>query len=107
MKKLPWPTSSYVPLEPNDLDPTPAPTPEQRIRVAAMLATYMRDSFMTNTTSMINSEVIRAILTMNPEAWERDIVGARKSLFDAEVKLAYDPEDPKVRFEQVHAGLKW
>ena len=107
MKKLPWPTSSYLPLEPNDLEPTPAPTPEQRIRVAAMIATYMRDSGMTGKEAITNSEVVRALLTMSPEAWARDIDGARQSLAAAGVAFVYDPEDPQVRFEQVIARIKY
>ena len=98
MKTLPWSTETYKPLEPGDLLPHP-PTPEQRIRVAAALATWMRDGNMTGVGGPINAEVIRTILIASDEVWARDIVGI------AELDLSYDAEDPKVRFEQTVARL--
>jgi hypothetical protein len=93
-RKLPWSTDSYTKLEPGDLDPTP-PTPEQRIRVAAALLTQMRDDNMIGLGSGTNAEVVRAILTMNDDAWWRDIGGFRGII------EAFDGEDPRRRWEQV------
>lgn len=95
MKKLPWSPSSYKMLEPNDLSPYPAPTPEQRLRVAAALATHIRDVRMLGGVPMPNSETIRAVLVMDAAAWARDI-GAI-----AQVATSYDAEDPKKRFDQI------
>lgn len=91
---LPWQRSEYVALEPHDLDPTPAPTDAQRIRVAAALATVMRDANMTGQRSVLNAEVIRGVLVMDAEAWARDIAVAREFISH------YDMVDPKQRFEQ-------
>jgi len=92
-KTLPWNTDAYLPLAPGDLDPTPL-TPERRIRIAAALATMMRDERMIDGPQVVSAEVIRAVLTMTDEAWARDC-----SQLQGFVKY-YDPVDPKVRFEQ-------
>lgn len=97
MKKkpsLPWSKSSYRALEPTDLAPHPAPTPEQRVRVAAAVATHIRDANMLSLPCSANAETIRAILTMGEEAWARDIPDA------AAIIVAYDTEDPKTRWLQ-------
>lgn len=96
---LPWSTSEYEQLQPGDLAPVPAPTPEQRVRVAAALATVMRDAAMTgqNSGPCPNAEVIRAVLIMDAAAWASDI-GALQQAF---ATLAYDPVDPKARFNQL------
>ncbi len=94
-KALAWSTSSYKALEPNDLAPHPAPTPEQRIRVAAALATWMRDEAMTDQPRTLNAESIRAVLVMDADAWARDIGSIGK------IVRVYDAEDPKKRFEQI------
>lgn len=93
--KLPWETSSYVKLEPGDLAPTPAPTPEQRIRVAAALATVLRDARMTGEETPVNGETIRGVLVEDAAAWARDIGSV------ARVLDAYDATDPLERFEQI------
>ena len=103
MKRLPWNVGEYVRLEPNDLLPHPAPTPEQRIRVAACVATILRDEAMlgVRSSSSANHETIRALLTMSPEAWARDIIGLgdlRHPVLGS--VLAYDHIDPKTRFDQ-------
>lgn len=95
MKKLPWKASEYVLLSPDDLKPTPPPTDAQKLRVAAALATLARDNAMTGKEPPINSEAIRAILVATPETWARDISHV------AQVVAAYDPVDPKKRFEQI------
>jgi hypothetical protein len=94
LKKLPWNTSEYHRLDPDDFSPSP-PTPERRIRIAAALATYMRDANMLGWPPKGNVETIRAVLTMDNAAWARDI-GSIRGVVDS-----YDAVDPKVRFEQV------
>lgn len=96
MSKLPWSTSSYKKLEPGDLLPTPPPTPEQRLRVAAAIATVIRDARMTRKEPGPNAETIRAVLVMDAKAWERDAPSLAKGIW------FYDDEDPKVRFEQAN-----
>jgi hypothetical protein len=97
MKRLPWSSDSYRLLDPADLKPVPAPTPEQRVRVAAALATLIRDARMLgkDANAIPNSEAIRAVLVMDAEAWARDIVTI------ARIVTAYDDKDPKLRFEQI------
>lgn len=94
-RSLPWSKSSYKTLEPGDLHPHPAPTRDQRIRVAAALATIMRDGNMVGEPTLPNAETIRAVLVMDDAAWARDIGAIR------EVVSYYDAEDPKKRFDQI------
>lgn len=100
MKQLPWPQSDYLKLDPSDFSPTPAPTPEQRIRVAAALATRMRDLNMLGLSTALNAEAIRAVLVMDESAWARDIAGI------GAIAERYDPVDPKTRFEQVQRAFR-
>lgn len=100
LKRLPWATSEYQKLEPGDLDPVPAPTPEQRLRVAAAVATHQRDNNMLGKESGPNAESIRGILTMTAEQWARDMVFARELGINS-----YDKEDPRVRFDQVRRAF--
>lgn len=93
--KLPWSKGEYQKLDPHDFLPTPAPTAEQRLRVAAALATYARDGQLTGAHPLPNMETIRAILVMDAEAWARDIGELRQIL------SVYDAEDPKKRFDQM------
>jgi len=102
MKTLQWSKDKYTKLEPDDLLPRPAPTPEQRIRVAAAVATYIRDSNMTGHKPNANAETIRAILVMDEEAWARDM-GSISAMF----LISYDSEDPKTRWEQSGARSGW
>jgi hypothetical protein len=97
IKSLPWSTDEYAKLEPGDLLPDPAPTPEQRIRVAAAIATMTRDGLMLGKSSAFlpNSETIRSVLTMSAEEWALQIPQLRPFLRN------YDVENPKVRFEQI------
>lgn len=98
LKKLPWKIEEYAILEPGDLKPYPAPTPEQRIRVAAAVATLIRDEDMLGKKpSGPNSETIRAVLMMSPEQWARDIIHLRA----CPELLYYDNVSPITRFEQV------
>jgi hypothetical protein len=99
MKKLPWDTNEYKKLDPADLKPFPAPTPEQRVRVAAALATRARDCHMLGEDGAPNVEVVRAVLMMDAKAWARDIGSVAK------IVTAYDDEDPKTRWEQT-AGIR-
>lgn len=101
MKRLPWNVGEYARLEPNDLLPHPEPTPEQRIRVAACVATIIRDEVMLGLPTSGNHEMIRALLTMPPEAWARDIEAMRNLKHPVLGSvLAYDHVDPKTRFDQ-------
>jgi hypothetical protein len=94
--KLAWSTGSYTPLLSSDLLPTPQPTDDQRLRVAAALATLMRDEAMTGKESFgPNAETIRAVLVMDAASWARDIPSI------ARVVKAYDAVDPRKRFEQI------
>jgi hypothetical protein len=97
MKKLPWSANEYKKLEPDDLLPHPTPTPEQRIRVVAALATMIRDGLMLGQSPALlpNSETIRAVLIMSAEEWAIQIPALQSILRN------YDAEDPKVRFEQI------
>jgi len=98
--KLPWKRSTYTMLEPTDLDPTPAPTDAQRIRVAAALATVLRDANMQDVPSNgPNAETIRSVLVMSAKAWARDIESVRRAML-----THYDAEDPLVRFDQIRAA---
>jgi hypothetical protein len=99
MKNLPWSTEDYTPLPESDLQPTPAPTDAQRLRVAAALATMMRDERILGRDPPGNAEAIRAILVMSPEAWSRDIKDVARVL-----RRAYDESDPLERFKQVVGG---
>lgn len=100
-KALAWSTSEYVRLLPGDLLPTPAPTDTQRLRVAAALATIIRDERMLGKEpSGPNAETIRAVLIMDADSWARDIGSI------ARVVHAYDPVDPKTRFEQICAAYR-
>jgi hypothetical protein len=95
-KSLAWSISSYTKLSSKDLLPTPAPTDAQRIRVAAALATIMRDEAMLELRSSgPNSETIRAVLVMSAEEWALQIGSVAK------VVKAYDAVNPRTRFEQI------
>lgn len=100
MKKLPWSEKEYRYLESGDLSPRPAPTPEQRIRVAAAITTRIRDANMTGQQPIGNAETIRAVLVMDEEAWARDIGDVA-----AVIVPTFDLEDPKTRWAQT-VGLK-
>jgi hypothetical protein len=93
-RQLPWTKATYTVLEAGDLEPTPAPTDAQRIRVAAAFATMFRDEQMRGLPTIATFEVIRAVLTMSAAAWARDIGLLAGQVFN------YDTEDPRVRFEQ-------
>lgn len=99
-----WDNESYTALEPGDLDPTP-PTAERRVRVAAMLATMMRDRAMglRSADSMpdVNGEMIRAILVMDDEAWARDIGGLQEQIREH----LFDAVPPLERFKQIQAAF--
>lgn len=100
-KELAWSVNEYVPLLPGDLHPAPAPTDAQRLRVAAALATVVRDERMRGKEpSGPNAETIRAVLVMSPEAWARDIGSI------ARVVSVYDATDPLVRFEQIRSAYR-
>lgn len=101
--KLKWSTEEYVKLQPGDLLPQPAPTPEQRIRVAAAVATSVRDASMMGLESWANMETIRAILVEDDAAWARDVEDINAALGLAG---SYDPVDPKIRWEQT-AGRRF
>ena len=94
MAKLAWSSNEYVKITAQDLLQQP-PTAEQRIRIAAALATKMRDCAMTGHTTQINAELIRAVLVMDDAAWARDVKPELGLFIEG-----YDPVDPKVRFEQ-------
>jgi hypothetical protein len=108
---LPWDTAGYIALAPGDLLPTPAPTPEQRIRVAAALATRLRDSNMLDAAALLsndgrasdgphpNAETIRGVLLMDADAWARDIGSIAAGLVMLGIDR-YDGADPRTRFEQ-------
>lgn len=100
--KLPWSTDEYTPLEPGDLLPEPAPTPEQRNRVAAAIATQIRDAHMLGKPCSPNHETIRSILTMDAEAW----MHAMASTPPEEWGLSgYDQVDGQVRYEQTRKAV--
>lgn len=105
MKKLPWSTKEYRYLEPGDLQPCAAPTPEQRIRLAAAVATHIRDEKMLGREPSFNAEAIRAMLTGSADAWARDSPDAAAA-FASKGIVSYDVEDPKIRFEQTIRALK-
>ena len=99
-RRMPWPFESYTLLEPNDLDETP-PSPEQRIRVATALLTYIRDANMLGKDPGINAETVRAVLVMDVESWKREISQIRDFLETSwAAKRRYDAVDPHTRFEQ-------
>lgn len=102
-RSLPWSRSEYIRIEPGDLDPTP-PTPERRIRVVAALATMMRDASMTDgDPGPANNESIRSLLTCD-DVWIRDMDEIR-TMLGRNHDLAYDPVDPRIRFEQIRKSF--
>lgn len=95
-KALAWSPKEYTPLLPSDLLPTPAPSDAQRIRVAAALATVMRDERMLGRPSSgPNAETIRGVLVMSADEWALQIGAIAKA-----VKV-YDAVNPRTRFEQI------
>ena len=95
-KSLAWSPKEYTPLHPADLLPTPAPSDAQRIRVAAALATVMRDERMlARSSSGPNAETIRGVLVMSADEWALQIGAIAKA-----VKV-YDAVNPRTRFEQI------
>ena len=96
-RELPWSRETYKALDRGDLDPVPAPTDAQRLRVAATVATLIRDAVMTGREPPTNAEAVRGILTMSPEAWKRDIWSLAQL---PTADLRYDTEDPYLRFQQ-------
>lgn len=101
IKKLPWTSAEYVSLEPDDLYRLP-PTPDQRIRVAAAAATFIRDSNMLGHECPINVEAVRALLVMSDDAWAEGIA----KLQSGNGCFRYDPEDPRIRYVQVFNALE-
>src|SRR5262245_52649541 len=94
MHRLPWSAGEYQHLEPGDLDPSLPPTPEKRVRIAAALATEMRDAAILGTACIINAEAIRAVLVMDEDTWARDI-GKLKGACSR-----FDAVDPRRRFDE-------
>jgi len=96
MNKLPWKRSEYTKL--TDSDFLSPPTPERRIRIAAALATDMRDRAMLGFDPCGNFETLRGVLTMGEREWERDVVPLKDELLRE--GLGFDTVDPKQRYLQ-------
>lgn len=96
---LPWSEDEYTPLLPTDLDGSP-PTPEERIRVAAAVATKMRDFNILRGDSVrvgLNNETVRLVLTMPDEEWKKNATLLRDLLGNR----GYDTVSGEKRFEQI------
>ncbi len=100
-RKLPWSTSDYKKLLPTDLSGA-RPTPEERIRVAAVLTTICRDASVCGREYPFGMETLRCMLTMSDEEWVKRVPEVRLALsgFNQE----YDTEEGEVRFNQVMAA---
>jgi hypothetical protein len=103
--KLPWSTSEYTPLEPTDLDGS-APTPEARIRVAAALATMIRDANIVRggapPAGAPNAETVRLFLTMPEAEWQRNASQLKMLLGD----YGYDIVSGEERFNQIRGAAR-
>lgn len=99
MRKLPWSTDEYVKLDPLDLLPERPPTEDQRVRVAAALATLVRDNNMLGIPIGPNAETVRIFLTMDAASWKRHIGSLQGAVF------AYDPVDGGTRFDQTCSAI--
>lgn len=97
--KLPWSEKEYTSLQPTDLDGS-APTTESRIRVAAAIATKIRDANMTRGRSLLNAETVRLVLTMDEEDWKANAPQLKSVLGD----VGYDTVSGRVRFDQTRAA---
>jgi hypothetical protein len=74
------------------------PTADTRRRVAAALATEMRDAAMLGKDPVGNFETLRAVLTATDEVWLRDIVPMQEAALEA--RWAFDTIDPFIRYKQ-------
>ena len=85
----------YEHLAPEDFE-LPV-TPEKRIRVAAAVATVIRDTnlFGGGPGPGPNAETIRAILTMGEDEWALDVPSL------ANVLKTFDPVSARDRFDQM------
>lgn len=105
MKQLPWSRDEYTPLEPTDLDGS-VPTPEARIRVAAAIATKIRDANIVREgrpyAGAPNAETIRLFLTMSEAEWQRN-ASQLKMLLDG---AGYDTVDGEKRFNQIRGAVQ-
>lgn len=103
--KLPWSTEEYTPLEETDLDGS-VPTPEARIRVAAAIATRIRDANIVREgrpyAGAPNAETVRVVLTMNDAEWQRNASGL-KMLLDG---TGYDTAEGEKRFVQIRDATR-
>lgn len=93
----PW-AREYKMIASGDLDPKLPPTPEKRIRIAAWLATGIRDQSMFGVEFGANAETIRAILVEPDVRWARNM--EMLAMARREQVRSYDPVDGETRFLQ-------
>jgi hypothetical protein len=98
--RLPWSTGEYHQLESSDLNGSP-PTPEERIRVVAAMATASRDFNIRNVSTggrpPFNAEAMRVVLTIDDAGWQKIVPELREAL----AGLGYDTAEGLKRFNQV------
>ena len=103
LPKLPWEIGEYLKLEPDDLNPTPAPTEGQCIRVVCAILTAKRDHEILCGAPPVESpsnEVIRGLLIGDADVWERD-VGSVCAFLGLYADMGwYDVVDPHKRWCQ-------